>query len=48
MWNDHHTQMEVRSKVKGFPERVGNGLEIDNLITDLIRTEDKKQENKKC
>lgn len=46
MWDDHHTQMEVRSKVKCFPERVREGSQIDNLIVDLIRTRKKKEKQK--
>lgn len=38
MWDDHLTQVEVGSEVKGFPKDVCEGSQVNNLNVGMIGT----------
>lgn len=46
MRDDHFTQVEVGSEVKGFPKHVCERSQVNNLNVDIIRTREEKEEGK--
>lgn len=47
MWDDHFTQVEVGSEVKGFPKHVCEGMQVNNLKVGMIGARVEKDRRKR-